>query len=84
MIWSGCASVIDGYVEEVHTREEAEYVNFHHSLYFTEEAVERMDAEESIFFWIQNGKVMTIQDFRDEDREIEEKIEKSLKSQNLI
>lgn len=30
--WSGCVSLIDGKIEEVHTYEEAQRCDFHHSL----------------------------------------------------
>lgn len=31
--WSGCVSLIDGKIEEVHTYEEAQRCDFHHSPY---------------------------------------------------
>ncbi len=58
-VWSGCASIYDGFVEEVHSYSEAQRADFHHSLYFSEPALERMEQEDSIFFWIDNGVINT-------------------------
>ena len=58
-IWCGCASIYDGFIEETHTYEEAKKEDFHHSLYFSIEAAERINEGESIFFWIENGKLYT-------------------------
>lgn len=56
--WSGCVSLLDGMIEEVHTYDEAEYADFHHSMYFSSSAISRMDNEESAFFFIDdNGRV---------------------------
>ena len=55
--WSGCVSLLDGKIEEVHSLEEAERVDFHHSLYFSLEALERMDTGESAFFFVKNGEL---------------------------
>ena len=54
-IWCGCANPLDGYVEEVHSYAEAQNADFHHSLYFSVEAAERINNGESVFFWIDNG-----------------------------
>lgn len=56
--WSGCVSLIDGIIEEVHTYKEAEYADFHHSMYFTPESAQRMDTEESAFFYVDDGTIM--------------------------
>lgn len=50
--WSGCVSLIDGAVEEVHPYEVAEASGFHHSLYFSPAAQERMHDGDSAFFWV--------------------------------
>lgn len=63
--WSGSVSLLDGTIEEVHTYEEAVMWDFHHSYYFSEEAQERMDNEESAFFYI-NGKDVDVIDWRTE------------------
>lgn len=55
--WSGSVSLLDGVIEEVHTMEEAEAVDFHHSLYFSPIQVEKMENEENAFFWVDNGEV---------------------------
>jgi len=51
--WIGIASVFDGEIEEVHTYEEAKRNDFHHSFYFSPNAVEKMDNEESMIFWVE-------------------------------
>ena len=58
-IWCGCASIYDGFIEETRTYEEAKAEDFHHSLYFSNEAAERINEGESIFFWIDNGVLHT-------------------------
>lgn len=56
--WSGSVSLLDGKIEETHTYEEAEDRDFHHSMYFTPQAQERMSADESAFFTVdENGKI---------------------------
>ena len=55
--WSGSVSLIDGIIEEVHSFEEAEAVDFHHSLYFSQAQVEKMASGENAFFFIDGGKV---------------------------
>jgi len=55
--WSGCVSLLDGKIEEVHTYEEAEKCDFHHSLYFSAQALDRMEIGESAFFFVENGEV---------------------------
>lgn len=55
--WSGSVNLIDGIIEEVHTYEEAEANEFHHSFYFSDPQVEKMDEEENAFFWVENGEV---------------------------
>jgi hypothetical protein len=55
--WSGSVSLLDGVIEEVHTMEEAEAVDFHHSMYFSPAQVEKMENGENAFFWVDDGKV---------------------------
>lgn len=55
--WSGSVSLIDGEIEEVHTYEEAEAEDFHHSSYFSDGQVEKMDNGENGFFWVEDGKI---------------------------
>ena len=55
--WSGSVSLLDGVIEEVHTMEEAEDADFHHSMYFSQAQVEKMANEENAFFFVENGKV---------------------------
>ena len=55
LIWCGCASIVDGHIEETHSYAEAKYYDFHHSFYFSEEAASRIDEGDSFFFWIDKG-----------------------------
>ena len=55
--WSGSVSLLDGVIEEVHTIEEAEDADFHHSMYFSPAQVEKMENGENAFFWVDDGKV---------------------------
>lgn len=55
--WSGCVSLIDGKIEEVHPYKEAQRCDFHHSLYFSAQALDRMDTGDSAFFFIENGRI---------------------------
>lgn len=60
--WSGSVSLLDGKIEEVHTYEEAERAGFHHSLYFSDEQVEKLDSDDNAFFFVNNGKIETWRD----------------------
>ena len=65
-IWCGSASLLDGYIEEVHTYEDARNEDFHHSLYFSIPQAEKISNGENTFFWIEDdGTVYT--DWRWED-----------------
>ena len=50
--WIGCANTLDGYIEEVHTYEEAERSDFHHSFYFSPNMLEKISNEECMVFWV--------------------------------
>lgn len=55
--WSGSVSLVDGVIEEVHSYSEAEFAGFHHSLYFSQAQVEKMDRGENAFFWVDDGTI---------------------------
>jgi hypothetical protein len=57
--WSGEVDLRDLQINEVHPYDVAEGSDFHHSLYFSPQAQERMKSGESTFFWIDkdSGKV---------------------------
>ena len=55
--WSGSVSLLDGEIEETHTIEEAEDADFHHSMYFSQAQIEKMENGENAFFWVDNGNV---------------------------
>lgn len=53
--WSGCVNLLDGRIEEVHSYEEALFCDFHHSLYFSNSAIDGMENGEMAFFWVDDG-----------------------------
>lgn len=55
--WIGCANILDGFIEEVHTYEEAENYDFHHSFYFSKNMLEKIDNEECMVFWVEGSGV---------------------------
>ena len=82
-IWCGCASPVDGFIEETHSYEEAQREDFHHSLYFSIEAAERISNGESTFFWIEDGKLQTGWRNGEVSRKIREMIWENLKKLNI-
>jgi RNA:NAD 2'-phosphotransferase (TPT1/KptA family)/8-oxo-dGTP pyrophosphatase MutT (NUDIX family) len=50
--WSGIADVADGSIIEVHTYEEAERGDFHHSFYVSHSSQQMMREGDYAFFWI--------------------------------
>lgn len=57
--WSGAVSTLDGTIEEVHSYKEAEEVGFHHTFYFSDSQLDKMDEGDSCFFCIYNdGTIM--------------------------
>lgn len=56
--WSGSVNLADGRIEEIHSYQEAQRADFHHSIYFSSEQAERIRDAECGFFWIDsNGSV---------------------------
>ena len=55
--WCGSVSLLDGEIEEVHTFEEAEYEDFHHTFIFSPQQVEKINNDENAVFWIDDGKI---------------------------
>ena len=56
--WSGSVNLLDGRIEEVHSYQEAQAADFHHSLYFSQPQIEKMSTSECAFFWINNSDVI--------------------------
>jgi len=56
--WSGSVNLLDGTIEEVHSYQEAQAADFHHSLYFSEPQIEKMSNGECAFFWIESTGVI--------------------------
>lgn len=50
--WSGSVNLSDGRIEEVHGYAEAACADFHHTLYFSPEQTEKMEAGECAFFFV--------------------------------
>jgi hypothetical protein len=55
--WIGSFNTLNGEIEETHTYEEAKENGFHHSFYFSPQTQENMYNEDSVIFWIKNGKI---------------------------
>lgn len=50
--WAGAVNSLDGTIEETHSYQEAQDNDFHHSYYFTDPMLEKMDRGENLFFFI--------------------------------
>ncbi len=57
--WIGSVNASDGYIEEVHTYEEASSYDFHHSFYFSNRQLEKIDNEECFIFWINDDNIVS-------------------------
>jgi N12 class adenine-specific DNA methylase len=80
--WIGMASTQDGQIEEVHTYEEAEDHDFHHSLYFSPGRVERADEGDLAIFWLDDkGKVQIWPTFGTEPGKMDADFVRLLESQ---
>ena len=56
--WSGSVNLLDGVIEEVHSYEDAEANDFHHSFYFSDPQIEKMANGENAFFWVdEDGEI---------------------------
>lgn len=55
--WSGAFDPLDGHIVEVHQYAEAEGAGMHHSMYFSERSVAKMERGSLQFFWIDRGKI---------------------------
>lgn len=55
--WIGSVNNKDGTIEEVHTYEEAEQQDFHHSFYFSETQLGKISNDECSVFWVDDGEV---------------------------
>lgn len=50
--WSGAVSPLDGFIEETHPYSKASANDFHHSFYFSEPLVKKIDNGDSLFFFV--------------------------------
>ena len=57
--WSGAFDPLDGFIVEVHTFEEAEEADFHHSMYFKHDTVMKMERDKLAFFWLDKDGLNT-------------------------
>lgn len=55
--WIGSVNMFDGEIEEVHTYEKAEFNDFHHSFYFSENQLEKIKTEECMVFWVDSDGI---------------------------
>ncbi len=46
IFWIGAVNLLDGYIEEVYTYETAKNADFHHSFYFSQNAIRKIREEE--------------------------------------
>jgi len=50
--WIASVNIIDGEIEETHTYQKAADNDFHHSLYFSIDQLEKIENGECMIFWI--------------------------------
>lgn len=55
--WIGTINLLDNEIEEVHTYEEAESHDFHHSYYFSEGQLDKISEGECAIFWVDSDGV---------------------------
>lgn len=53
--WSGSVNLHDGEIEEVHSYQQAQAADFHHTFYFSQTQIEKMADGDCAFFWISKG-----------------------------
>ena len=58
--WIATVNVLDGKIEEHHTYEEAESMDFHHAFVFSTEQCEKIDNGEVVLFWWNEDGVGTM------------------------
>ena len=50
--WSGSVNPLDGVIEETHSYDEAQENDFHHSFYFSDSILDKMNSGDSLFFFV--------------------------------
>ena len=53
--WCGSINTLDGIIEETHSYNKASSYDFHHSFYFTDTSIEKMDNGDCLFFYVDNN-----------------------------
>ena len=72
--WSGSVNPLDGTIEETHSYDEAKDYDFHHSFYFTDPTLEKMNSGDSLFFFVdKDGNVNIDPMERGDDRPYNER-----------
>jgi len=66
--WIGSVNNQDGTIEEVHTYEEAQSYDFHHSFYFSQQQLENIDDSICSVFWIEEDGDISGEFWRNEGR----------------
>lgn len=79
--WIGAADVDTGKITEVHTYEEAQAHDFHHSQYFSDEATQAMRENRWGIFWVGPDGSLAFDMFRRDDREPDEEVIHAIKAQ---
>jgi hypothetical protein len=77
--WIGAINSLDNQIEEVHSYKEAEANDFHHSFYFSDTAVEKINDEEWSVFWIEKGQI--ILHWRNWKNQVESKVISDIEKQ---
>ena len=78
--WSGIVDLRDGQIEEVHTYEEAQNSDFHHSFYITPTNQDKMKEGVVSFFYVNKNKVI----LNGSGQKLNPKIESRIKEQIKI
>jgi hypothetical protein len=77
--WIGMADIIDGHIYEVHTYEEAQENDFHHTFYFSQESINKYNEESNVIFWVKNGDIIIDWDIINENNLLKDLIKKQIK-----
>lgn len=60
--WIGAVNLLDGEIEDVYTYREAKAADFHHTFYFGPNALDMVDNQEAIVFFVQPRRTVVIWD----------------------
>ena len=60
--WIGAVNILDGYIEDVYPYKTAKSADFHHSYYFDQDTLVKVDSQDAIVFFVQPHKTVVIWD----------------------